>query len=108
PQPGSLRQFRDTLVHNRTLPPEAAPLRPSLLPDPELPMKSLSFASAALFALLAPVAAQGSMMPFFPKDTMVAVVAPDLSMSIAEFAKMPLAKMWAEEEVQAFLADVLE
>ncbi len=71
-------------------------------------MKSFSLASATLFALLAPVAAQGSIMPYLPKDTMLALSAPNLSMSIADFAKMPLAKMWAEEEVQNFLADVKE
>lgn len=71
-------------------------------------MKSLSHASAALLLLLAPVAAQGSILPYLPKDTMMAMGAPDLSVSMAEFAKMPLAKMWAEQEVQAFFADVME
>ncbi len=71
-------------------------------------MKSFALRSTALFALLAPLAAQGSILPYLPKDTMVAMAAPNLSMSIAEFAKMPLAKMWAEEEVQTFLADVKE
>ncbi|MBL8752438.1 MAG: hypothetical protein JNK15_03975 [Planctomycetes bacterium] len=71
-------------------------------------MKSLRFAPVAVFALLAPVAAQGSILPYLPKDTMLAFAAPDLPMSIGDFAKMPLAKMWAEEEVQNFLADVKE
>lgn len=71
-------------------------------------MKSLSHASAALLLLLAPVAAQGSILPYLPKDTMMAMGAPDLSVSMAEFAKMPLARMWAEQEVQAFFADVME
>lgn len=66
-----------------------------------------SIPSAALLVALAPLTAQGSMMPYFPKDTIVAVAAPDLKMSIAEFAKMPLARMWAEQEVQTFFADVL-
>jgi hypothetical protein len=71
-------------------------------------MKSLRFAPVAVFALLAPVAAQGSILPYLPKDTMFAFAAPDLASSMADFAKMPLAKMWAEEEVQNFLADVKE
>lgn len=71
-------------------------------------MKSLHHASAALLLLLAPVAAQGSILPYLPKDTMMAMGAPNLSASMAEFAKMPLAKMWAEQEVQAFFADVME
>ncbi|MEO6596043.1 MAG: hypothetical protein ABIP94_14940 [Planctomycetota bacterium] len=63
-----------------------------------------SLASVVLLAM--PVAAQGSILPYLPKQTMVAFSVPDLSISIAEFANMPLAKMWAEEEVQNFLADV--
>lgn len=73
-------------------------------------MKSRSiasaFAPALLLTLLAPVAAQGSILPYLPKDTIIAASAPDLEMSMSDFAKMPLAKMWAEEEVQTFVADV--
>ena len=65
---------------------------------------------AALVLLTVPVAAQGStsILPYLPKDTMMAIAAPDLAMSISELSKMPLAKMWAEEDVQAFFADVKE
>lgn len=63
-------------------------------------------ASLALFA--APALAQGSILPYLPKDTIVAVSAPDLATSMAEFQQMPLAKMWAEEEVQKFVADLKE
>ncbi|HEX5054598.1 MAG TPA: hypothetical protein VFZ65_22670 [Planctomycetota bacterium] len=63
-----------------------------------------SLASLALLAM--PAAGQGSALPYLPKQTMMAICVPDLSMSIAEFATMPLAKMWAEEEVQNFFADV--
>ena len=56
--------------------------------------------------MAAPVAAQG-ILPYLPKDTLIAMTAPDISMSIAEFQQMPLAKMWAEEEVQTFFADVM-
>jgi hypothetical protein len=63
-------------------------------------------ASLVLFG--APVLAQGSILPYLPKDTMMAVSAPDLGTSLAEFQKMPLAKMWAEQEVQNFVADVRE
>lgn len=58
--------------------------------------------------LVAPAAAQGSILPYLPKDTMMAVSAPDLGTSLAEFQQMPLAKMWAEQEVQNFVADVRE
>lgn len=72
-------------------------------------MKLHSLSCLASIALLAmPTAAQGSVMPYLPKDTIVAFSAPDLATSMADFAKMPLAKMWAEQEVQNFLADVME
>lgn len=71
-------------------------------------MKLTSICSLTTLAVLAaPVAAQG-LLPYLPKDTMMAVTAPDLSMSMAEFQQMPLAKMWQEEEVQTFFADVME
>jgi hypothetical protein len=70
-------------------------------------MKLFPFAPVALLAI-APIAAQGSVLPYFPKDTIVAVSAPDLPMSVSDFAKMPLAKMWAEPDVQKFFADVME
>lgn len=66
------------------------------------------FAFATLLSLAAPLASQNSVLPFLPKDTIVAVSAPDLTTSLAEFQRMPLAKMWAEEETQKFLADVIE
>ncbi len=65
-----------------------------------------ALASIALLAV--PAAAQGSILPYLPQKTVFVVSAPDLPMSMAEFAKMPVAKMWAEEEVQNFLADVKE
>jgi hypothetical protein len=71
-------------------------------------MKLISICSLTTIAMMAaPVAAQG-ILPYLPKDTMMAMSAPDLSMSIAEFQQMPIAKMWAEEEVQTFFADVME
>ena len=71
-------------------------------------MKLISLRSLTTLAVLAaPVAAQG-MLPYLPKKTMMAVSAPNLSTSMAEFRQMPLAKMWAEDEVQTFFADVLE
>ena len=60
-----------------------------------------------LAALTASLAAQG-MLPYLPKKTMMALSVPDLAVSMAEFQKMPLAKMWAEDEVQAFVSDVME
>jgi hypothetical protein len=71
-------------------------------------MKPFSLPSVALLLATAPVAAQGSLLPYLPKDTIVAIAMPDLPASVAEFAQMPLAKMWAEEEVQAFFADLKE
>ncbi|MFY9344845.1 MAG: hypothetical protein WAT39_20295 [Planctomycetota bacterium] len=71
-------------------------------------MKSFSLASAALIALASVAAAQGSILPYLPKDTIIAASIPDFSASVGEFAAMPLAKMWAEEEVQTFVADVKE
>ena len=71
-------------------------------------MKLISLSTLSSIAVLAaPVAAQG-ILPYLPEKTMMVASAPDLSMSIAEFQEMPLAKMWAEEEVQTFIADVRE
>jgi hypothetical protein len=68
---------------------------------PILPVASVVFLAVS-------VAAQASILQFLPKDTFVAITAPDLNMSIQDFRQMPLAKMWAEEEVQAFFADARE
>lgn len=57
--------------------------------------------------LLAPLAAQGSILPYLPKDTIAAASLPDLPTSLAEFQTMPLAKMWAEPDVQAFVGDLV-
>lgn len=71
-------------------------------------MKLSSICSlTAVAAMAAPVAAQG-ILPYLPKDTMMAMSAPDISASMAEFQQMPLAKMWAEDEVQTFFADIME
>ncbi len=71
-------------------------------------MKLIQIRSLSLVAVLAaPVSAQG-ILPYLPESTMVAISAPDLKTSMAEFQQMPLARMWAEEEVQTFFADVME
>jgi hypothetical protein len=71
-------------------------------------MKLISTCSLTAIALMAaPLTAQG-ILPYLPKKTIMAVSAPDMAMSVAEFQQMPLAKMWAEEEVQTFLADIME
>lgn len=57
--------------------------------------------------LLAPLAAQQSILPYLPKDTIAAATMPDLPGSYAEFQAMPLAKMWAEPDVQAFVGDLM-
>ena len=70
-------------------------------------MKSFSLHVIALVGALSPLAAQQtSLLPYLPKHTIAAVSAPDLSASMAELRQMPMAKMYAEEEVQNFLADV--
>ena len=58
--------------------------------------------------LLAPLAAQGSVLPYLPKNTLMAASLPDITTSIAEFQAMPLAKMWAEPEVQTFVGDAVK
>ncbi len=62
--------------------------------------------AAALAAL--PLTAQSSILPYLPKDTMMVVEAPDLAGSMADFGKMPLAKIWHEEEVQQFVQDLVD
>ncbi len=71
-------------------------------------MKPFSLALIAITSLLAPIAAQGSIVAYLPKDTVVAIAMPDLRTSMNEFLQMPLAKMWAEKEVQAFVGDLKE
>ncbi len=68
-------------------------------------LRKLSLISL-LAAGAAPAIAQESILPYLPKETMVALVAPDLAASAAQFQQMPLAKMWGEEEVQNFFADL--
>lgn len=67
--------------------------------------RHLSITSLLLMAV-APLAAQESALPYLPKDTLLAVSVPDFAGSMHRFGQMPLAKMWAEEEVQNFVADL--
>lgn len=60
---------------------------------------------ASLLLVAVPTAAQ-SILPYLPKDTLIAVSMPDLKGTVADFAALPLAKMWAEDDVQAFFAEV--
>ena len=69
-------------------------------------MKHLSRLTIAILGLSLAAAAQTSVLPYLPKDTIIAVSAPDLATSVQRFQQMPLAKMWAEEEVQNFVADL--
>ncbi len=71
-------------------------------------MKPLLHFAVTALGLGAPIAAQTNILPYLPKDTIVALSAPDLATSIDEFRRMPLAKMWAEEEMQNFVADLEE
>ncbi|MGC6486236.1 MAG: hypothetical protein ACON4Z_01195 [Planctomycetota bacterium] len=70
-------------------------------------VRSVTTIAALTASLATSLAAQG-MLPYLPKKTMMAMSVPDLAASMAEFQKMPLARMWAEEEVQAFVSDVME
>lgn len=72
-------------------------------------MKRHQTSRLACFLLLGlPLAAQESIVPYLPKDTLAVISAPDLQGSMSRFAQMPLAKMWAEDEVQNFIADLRE
>ena len=65
------------------------------------------FALAALMA--APVAAQKSdLKRALPASTLWFVTLPDIDGSVGEFADMPLAKIWREQEVQVFLGDLIK
>lgn len=53
-------------------------------------------------------AQQQSMLPYLPADTIMAMSMPDLDASMQEMMSMPIAKMWAEQEVQNFVKDARE
>lgn len=53
-------------------------------------------------------AQQQSMLPYLPAGTVMAMSVPDLDASMSEFASMPLAKMWHEQDVQNFIQDARE
>jgi len=61
---------------------------------------------AGLWLAAVPVVAQGQVLPYLPKTTVLAITAPNITSSVAKFQKMPLAKMWAEQEVKNFTADL--
>jgi hypothetical protein len=69
-------------------------------------MNHLSRLTLAALGLGLAATAQTAVLPYLPKDTIIAVSAPDLATSMLRFQQMPLAKMWAEEEVQNFVADL--
>lgn len=54
------------------------------------------------------VAQQQSMLPYLPANTVMAMSMPDLDASMQEMASMPIAKMWAEPDVQKFVQDARE
>lgn len=68
--------------------------------------KCLALATIAL--LSAPAFAQNSVLPYLPRNTLMAISAPDLATTMTEFQRTPLAKMWHEDEVQTFFGDALE
>lgn len=49
-----------------------------------------------------------SIHDFLPSSTMAVFSIPDMGASMERFKSMPLAKMWHEDEVQDFFADLLE
>lgn len=71
-------------------------------------MKFLSRLPLAILGLGIAATAQDAILPYLPKDTILAISAPDLGTSLTRFQQMPLMKMWAEEEVQNFVADLQE
>ena len=64
---------------------------------------------AAMSLLSLPLLAQPrSIKPYLPESTVMVVSASDIGASLREMHEMPLAKMWAEDEVQDFVADLLK
>lgn len=69
-------------------------------------MRNLPFLALTASLLALPASAQQSIVPYLPPNTVVAFSAPDLATTLREFGNMPMAKMWREEEVQKFVADL--
>lgn len=55
--------------------------------------------------LAVPATAQQQLLPYLPEDTFMVMSVPDINASMVDFERMPLAKIWREEEVKKFLAD---
>ncbi len=66
-----------------------------------LPLVCCTFAAAG-------IAQQQTMLPYLPANTVMAMSMPDLDASMQEMASMPIAKMWAEQDVQKFVQDARE
>ncbi|GAB4135946.1 MAG: hypothetical protein Fur0037_00050 [Planctomycetota bacterium] len=68
-------------------------------------MLSIRSPLAVAVLALAPLSAQERVLPYLPRDTILAFSVPDLTASMERFASMPLAKIWREPDLQNFLAD---
>ena len=68
---------------------------------------SRTLAAAVLLAPLG-LTQERSIKPYLPSSTVMVVSLPDIDASIEEMMQMPLARMWAEDEVQDFLADIVK
>ncbi len=73
-------------------------------------MRKIQWMLLPLLSAFAAVGAaqQQSMVPYLPAGTVMAMSMPDLDASMQEMASMPIAKMWAEQEVQNFVKDARE
>ena len=68
---------------------------------------SRTLAAAVLLAPLG-LTQERSIKPYLPASTVMVVSLPDINASFEQMMQMPLAKMWAEDEVQDFLADFVK
>ncbi len=68
---------------------------------------SRTLAAAVLIAPLG-FTQERSIKPYLPASTVMVVSLPDINASLEQMMQMPLMKMWAEDEVQDFLADFVK
>jgi hypothetical protein len=64
--------------------------------------------AAALLLSLPATAQKRSIQPYLPESTAMVLSFPDFNASLRELKQMPLAKMWGEDELQDFVADLLK
>ena len=64
--------------------------------------------AAALLLSLPATTQKRSIQPYLPESTAMVMSFPDINASLRELQQMPLAKMWGEDELQDFVADLLK